>query len=406
MGYERSREKPFVIRRWDRDVTILPQKHLNDMRSIPNTKLNAQIIAAINQAHEYTGLTFIINNNLLFRSLNKLTADLPKYIDSSMGVLDWAMPLEFPQSIEWTEVTIERATRLLLKKLPSWFRPLVARMLPRLQKLRESQVVSAELVAPILERWKSGISTPEDKDTLLYWMLEHAQEHERTAVEMSYRVNFAILASVHATSMTLTSIIFNLCAHPEYFDILRDEIAQTKKELGSMGEAGPETLQKQFLAKLEKMDSFIAETLRLHQPLLYSPTRFAMEDITLKDGTHIPKGTWVGFPSTNIMADPAFYPNPEVFDGLRNYKKRQESPGVGNKYLAAQPSTSDLSFGYGNRACPGRFFAVSALKMVLTKILSEYDIKYADTRNPYNDKEEFSFVSMDTKLMLKKKEFI
>lgn len=42
-----SREKPFVIRRWDRDVTILPQKHLNDMRSIPNTKLNAQIIAAI-----------------------------------------------------------------------------------------------------------------------------------------------------------------------------------------------------------------------------------------------------------------------------------------------------------------------------------------------------------------------
>lgn len=106
------------------------------------------------------------------------------------------------------------------------------------------------------------------------------------------------------------------------------------------------------------------------------------------------------------MADPDFYPNPEVFDGLRSYKKRQELSGVGNKYLAAQPSTYDLSFGYGNRACPGRFFAVSALKMVLTKILSEYDIKYADTRNPYNDKEEFSFVSMDTKLMLKKKEFI
>lgn len=186
---------------------------------------------------------------------------------------DFVLGPEASRDTEWCRMAANvsyntMSVGLLLKKLPSWFRPLVARMLPRLQKLRESQVVSAELVAPILERWKSGISTPEDKDTLLYWMLEHAQEHERTAVEMSYRVNFAILASVHATSMTLTSIIFNLCAHPEYFDILRDEIAQTKKELGSMGEAGPETLQKQFLAKLEKMDSFIAETLRLHQPLL------------------------------------------------------------------------------------------------------------------------------------------
>lgn len=186
---------------------------------------------------------------------------------------DFVLGPEASRDTEWCRMAANvsyntMSVGLLLKKLPSWFRPLVARMLPRLQKLRESQVVSAELVAPILERWRSGISTSEDKVTLLYWMLEHAQEHERTAVEMSYRVNFAILASVHATSMTLTSIIFNLCAHPEYFDILRDEIAQTKKELGAMGEAGPETLQKQFLAKLEKMDSFIAETLRLHQPLL------------------------------------------------------------------------------------------------------------------------------------------
>lgn len=104
------------------------------------------------------------------------------------------------------------------------------------------------------------------------------------------------------------------------------------------------------------------------------------------------------------MADPAFHPNPEIFDGLRNYKKRQESSDVGTKCLATQPSLSDLSFGYGNRACPGRFFAVSVLKMVLTKILLEYGIKYAGNRDPYNDNEELSFISMDARLMLKKKE--
>lgn len=161
------------------------------------------------------------------------------------------------------------STGLLMKKIPSWIRPLVVRVLPMLHKLRESHVRSAELVAPILERWRSGNSTPEDKDTVIHWMLEHAKEGEKTAVEMAYRVNGTIVASVHSNGMTLTSILFNLCAHPEYFDILQEEIMQVKNEFGPMGVAGPERLQKQFLTKLEKMDSFIAETLRVHQPILY-----------------------------------------------------------------------------------------------------------------------------------------
>lgn len=129
----------------------------------------------------------------------------------------------------------------------------------------------------------------------------------------------------------------------------------------------------------------------------------AMEDIKLKDGTVIPKDTWIAFPSAEIMMDSSFYPQPEIFDGLRNYRKRRELAEAGTKHLATQPSTSDLSFGYGNRACPGRFFAVSALKMVLAKILLEYDIKYAAEKDPYNKMEEFSFISMDAKLMLKKR---
>jgi cytochrome P450 len=130
----------------------------------------------------------------------------------------------------------------------------------------------------------------------------------------------------------------------------------------------------------------------------------AMEDITLKDGTVIPKGTWIAFPSAEIMMDPDYYPDPETFDGLRNYRKRRALSDAGNKHLSTQPSLSDLSFGHGNRTCPGRFFAVSALKMVLSKILTEYDIKYAGETDPYNKMEEFSFISMDAKIMMKKRD--
>lgn len=180
---------------------------------------------------------------------------------------------EAPKDAAWCQMAASVSFNtmtcgLLLKKVPSWLRPIVARLLPLLYTLQRSHVRSSELVAPILERWRSGQPSAQDKDTILYWMLENAREDEKTPMEMAFRVNALILASVHTNGMTLTSVLFNLCAHPEYIYMLREEIADVSKELGPMGAAGPETLQRKWLAKLEKMDSFIAESLRVNQPVL------------------------------------------------------------------------------------------------------------------------------------------
>lgn len=40
-----------------------------------------------------------------------------------------------------------------------------------------------------------------------------------------------------------------------------------------------------------------------------------------------------------------------------------------------------FSFGYGNHVCPGRFFAVRLIKLVITKLLLDYDIKWARETN-------------------------
>lgn len=38
----------------------------------------------------------------------------------------------------------------------------------------------------------------------------------------------------------------------------------------------------------------------------------------------------------------------------------------------------NLNFGYGRHACPGRFFATNEIKMVLARLILEYDIKMPD----------------------------
>lgn len=61
--------------------------------------------------------------------------------------------------------------------------------------------------------------------------------------------------SVNTTTQLITNSIFNLATHPEYVPILREEISNTLREAG-----GKWTMES--MAQLQKVDSFIKETLR------------------------------------------------------------------------------------------------------------------------------------------------
>ena len=105
-----------------------------------------------------------------------------------------------------------------------------------------------------------------------------------------------------------------------------------------------------------------------------SPQRLARVPITLKDGTHIPKGSFIAWAGHHHGNDPAMTDHPEVFNPMRSYNKRQIAANR-NRFTAAQPTHSNLSFGFGNQSCPGRFFALGEIKFILSRLLLEYDFK-------------------------------
>lgn len=61
--------------------------------------------------------------------------------------------------------------------------------------------------------------------------------------------------SVNTTTQLITNSIFNLATQPEYVPILRQEIEETLREVG-----GQWTMES--MGQLQKLDSFIKETLR------------------------------------------------------------------------------------------------------------------------------------------------
>lgn len=59
---------------------------------------------------------------------------------------------------------------------------------------------------------------------------------------------------------------------------------------------------------------------------------------------------------------------------MRFYKKRQAA-GEADKHQFVSLSDSDVNFGAGPGACPGRFLVSYELKLVVSFILLNYDLK-------------------------------
>jgi cytochrome P450 len=58
------------------------------------------------------------------------------------------------------------------------------------------------------------------------WMLNNAKEDEAILAKMASRQLILTLASIHATSMAVSHALYDLCAHPEWFEPLRREIEE------------------------------------------------------------------------------------------------------------------------------------------------------------------------------------
>ncbi|KAI4154388.1 MAG: hypothetical protein LQ340_001720 [Diploschistes diacapsis] len=123
------------------------------------------------------------------------------------------------------------------------------------------------------------------------------------------------------------------------------------------------------MARLRKMDSFMKESQRLNP---FSSTGFSRKmktDVTMNDETVFPKHSTVTVPVGCIATDPAIYPDPDTFDGLRFYKLRTESKSKANdgRYQYVTTNKEYLYWGHGVHACPGRFFAANEIKIILAK---------------------------------------
>lgn len=105
-------------------------------------------------------------------------------------------------------------------------------------------------------------------------------------------------------------------------------------------------------------------------------------DVKLSNGLVLPRGTHIGVAAGANALDEALFENAGEFDGFR-FERLRAQPGNDAKYqFVTTHNTDQLHWGVGSHACPGRFFAAYEIKMLLAKILLDYDFKLESSQGP------------------------
>lgn len=187
-------------------------------------------------------------------------------------------------------------------------------------------------------------------------------------------------ASLANTIPTMFWAMYYLLRHPENMEALRDEIDSFLQSTGQKKGPGLSIhFTREQLDSLVCLESTILEVLRLCS---YSTIfREVQEDMNFNSETSsycLRKGDFVAIFPPILHTDPEVFEAPEEFRFNRfveDGKKKTTFLKDGKKL-----KYSILPFGFGASKCPGRYFAVNEIKLLLVMILTYFDLEIIDKK--------------------------
>ena len=203
--------------------------------------------------------------------------------------------------------------------------------------------------------------------------------------EIAHMMIALLMAGQHSSSSTSSWIMLRLASRPDVHEALYQE------QINALGPDLPPLKYEDF-AKLPLHGAIVKETLRLHAPI-HSIMR------AVKQPLHVPGTKYVVPPSHVVMAapgisasDPAFFPNPDLWDPFRwlpdspnaptlsraQDDEEEEKIDYGYGLVSKGAASPYLPFGAGRHRCIGEQFANVQLQTIIAEVVRLFKIRNVD----------------------------
>ncbi|KAI0421696.1 cytochrome P450 [Xylaria grammica] len=441
-------EEPFVVSWWAKDYLILPSKYLRDIKHGGWSQLSFyQNISDAFNLHVSVGDLYSAPSaqrmpTIVQKGLNPHLAQITPLI---VEEIDLTFHSITKSSSEWQEVTAmpffsevahRVAVRFLIGKELCRNEVFIKRSMSMLQSLFVSALLTAKLplgrcreffahpislfhqwrlwqctdmLLPVIksriENSKAASNTEPELDSIqwtLYLFPETLYEFDRR--KFAHELLHNLWAGSAAPGGMITEVVFQLLLRQGEFLAVKDEVERSHAEYG---------WSERMINALSLLDSFIRETNRLFPTGSVTAARTVLEQpFQFSDGLTLPIGTRIGFPGKAIQGTCAELVEPETFNGRRflTPKTIEEPSGSARpdqkRWAASSVDFSNLAWGYGNHVCPGRFFAVRLVKLVVSSLVLNYEVKWNrdEDGSPPRVNIEGQFVpNMSQKILLKRR---
>jgi cytochrome P450 len=199
----------------------------------------------------------------------------------------------------------------------------------------------------------------------------HLMKADReTGVQLSNRdlkqhILLTLTVRAHSVSTTLTRIFAVLASRPDIQARIRQELEDTLNT--------NEILSKKTLKAAKYLEAVIKEGLRLFAPLLGgTPAISPKGGVTLDTGEFIPEHTQIWISQHVMMSDERYFTRADEF--LPHWWLNLEYSEEGANLV--KEKTAWILFGYGAHACGGRALAMEELKVIVARIVRDFDISF------------------------------
>ncbi|EME78104.1 uncharacterized protein MYCFIDRAFT_158033 [Pseudocercospora fijiensis CIRAD86] len=228
------------------------------------------------------------------------------------------------------------------------------------------------------------LAEDEKPNDMLQWIIDtNCQKQDPRELEPANIAGKLILFNIFATATTSTMagvVLTDILAYENASDLL-SELREEAEHYMPLVEHDATAIR-----SMTKLDSVIRESLRFNPMGAQGMARevVAPGGVTTPDGLYLTQGSHIQCTIGPMQRDvDLFGSSADEYDPLRHHRQAQDNglpedesvAEAGKRKGAVQINSQFLSWGLGRHACPGRFFAVHTMKLMLGYLLVHHDIQ-------------------------------
>ncbi|KAI2610886.1 cytochrome P450 [Hypoxylon fragiforme] len=214
------------------------------------------------------------------------------------------------------------------------------------------------------EMVRTRLAMEKDRDDLFEGIVKRREEWNISFQKLSSNAFILVLAGSETTATTLSGATYLLLTHPDILAKLSEEV---RSSFSSADEINISSV-----GKLPYMLAVLNESLRMYPPVTSSLVRNVPPGGEQIAGQFIPGGTFVEIQHWSMNHSKENWKDPWAFDPQRFLATPEEAAKAGNNLEALQ------AFSVGPRNCIGRNLAYAEMRMIMARIVYDFDMKLAD----------------------------